>query len=464
MLHGHKALALLVIVPMMAAGCAPGPVTPVPSATVASAWPTLPSPTTAPIAVVPSATPTLVPATRAPTISAIAVLPTDTPRPTATLVVASLPAPTPAATLEPATYTVCASGCDFVLLQDAMDAAASGAIIELRDPVHTEAGIVIDKSLSVRGLGSDVTIIQAHASLSQAPDRVFLVTKDATVTLEGLTIRHGKPSVEVEGGGGIFNEGTLTVSSCIVSNNRANDGGGIRSTGDLTILDTTVRNNVADVRAAIGYECDSGGGIKSSQGTLRIFNSTISGNQAGSKDRGRGGGVFISCECDAEIVNSTISGNKSAAEGGGISVMGTLLLTHSTVARNISRAPGAGIFVRGRLDYEGSIVAQNFGQGNCAIGGPGDHRGKGSIGLSNNNLVEDGSCQASLSGEALLAPLADNGGPAMTHALLPGSPAIDALPASSCAWNSDQRGAPRPAVVTSAETPCDLGAFELQSP
>jgi hypothetical protein len=465
--HRHIALGPLIIVLTMAAACAPGPVTATPSAatTGTSPEPTLPSTTTpTPLAsVLPVTAPAIAPA-RTPSISATPILATDTPRPTASAPIAPFTSPMPTATLAPATHSVCASGCDFTTLQTAVDAVAPFAIIEVRNPVHTEAGIVIDKSVTVRGLGGGATIIQGHESLGQAPERVFHVTKDATVVLENMTIRHGKPSVEVDGGGGILNEGTLTVSYCIVSNNRANDGGGIRNTGDLTVLQTIVRNNVADVRAPIGYECDSGGGIKSSQGTLRIINSTISGNQAGSKDQGRGGGVFVSCACQAEIVNSTISGNKAAGEGGGIAVMGTLLLTHATVARNISRTAGAGIYVRGQLNYESSIIAQNFGKDHCAIGGPGDYRGKGSIGLNSNNLVEDGSCAASLSGDALLAPLADNGGPTMTHALLAGSPAIDVLAASTCPLNSDQRGAPRPVALTSTDTPCDLGAFELQGP
>jgi WD40 repeat protein len=63
----------------------------------------------------------------------------------------------------------------------------------------------------------------------------------------------------------------------------------------------------------------------------------------------------------------------------------------------------------------------------------------------------------------LLGPLADNGGNTLTHALLPGSTAIDAVPAISCTLPTDQRGALRPAVQTSPETPCDIGAFEFQA-
>ena len=78
------------------------------------------------------------------------------------------------------------------------------------------------------------------------------------------------------------------------------------------------------------------------------------------------------------------------------------------------------------------------------------------------NLIEDGSCNADFSGDPMLGPLADNGGGISTHSLLPGSPAIDAIPAILCTLPTDQRGALRPIAQISPDTPCDIGAFELQ--
>ena len=63
----------------------------------------------------------------------------------------------------------------------------------------------------------------------------------------------------------------------------------------------------------------------------------------------------------------------------------------------------------------------------------------------------------------LLLPLADNGGPTLSRALLSGSPAIDAIPVVSCTLPTDQRGGLRPIVQTSSDTPCDIGAFEVQT-
>ena len=353
---------------------------------------------------------------------------------------------------------MCAAGCDFTTIQAAIDDADTpdGAIIEVTDPIHTEAGIVVNKDVTIRGLGADNTIVQAHDTPGEAPERVFLVKKGATVFFERMTIRHGKPSLQDEGGGGIMNYGTLTLKNCVVGSNTANDGAGIYNRGALTLVNSTVSNNTADGIAPPGYECGSGGGIKSSDGTLALVNSTVSSNKA-EGSRGKGGGVHVSCKCTAVFTNSTISGNGADRYGGGVSIMGTLHLTNCTISNNMSAKKGGGVYVRGRLDYVNTIIANNRGGGDCAIGGPGGYKGKGAIGTNRYNLVEDGSCSPEISGDPMLGPRADNGGDTLTHALLPGSPAIDVIPAGECPVGTDQRGRSRLQGAA-----CDLGAFELQ--
>jgi Tol biopolymer transport system component len=370
----------------------------------------------------------------------------------------------PSATPRPATHSVCATGCDFDTIQAVVDSPALGTdvVVELRDPIHTEPGIIIDRNITIRGMGAESTIVQASETLSSSPERVIEVREGAEVRLERITIRHGNPSNDEIGGGGIINFGSLVLTECVISNNTANDGAGLYNRGILTLVGTTVRDNFADAVAPPGYECGSGGGIKSTQGTLTVIDSTISGNQAGVDDRGRGGGAFISCDCDAKFINSTISGNKTVRYGGGIAVMGTLELIHSTVARNTSREPGSGVYVRGQMDYVNSLIADNYGGDNCVIGGEGGFRGKGSVGANSGNLVAGGGCGATFSDNPRLNHLADNGGLTFTHALREGSPAIDAIPPDQCQQTHDQRGVQRPIEVTSSDTPCDIGAFELE--
>jgi hypothetical protein len=171
--------------------------------------------------------------------------------------------------------------------------------------------------------------------------------------------------------------------------------------------------------------------------------------------------VHIGCNCAAVFANTTISGNEAFRDGGGISIHGTLQLANCSISDNTTFGKGGGVYVRGQLDYVNTIIANNTGsEGNCAI--VSDFMGTGSIGTNKHNLVEDGTCSPDFSGNPLLGPLADNGGATWTHALLPGSPAIDAVPVDDWTLPIDQCGNPRPAVQTFAGTPCDIGAFEWQ--
>ncbi len=102
-------------------------------------------------------------------------------------------------------------------------------IVELRDSVHTEPGIIIDRSITIRGKTAESTIVQAHGGASTSPERVMQIEEGAEVQLEKMTISHGNPSDDEIGGGGILNFGSLTLIECVVSDNRANDGAGTRA-------------------------------------------------------------------------------------------------------------------------------------------------------------------------------------------------------------------------------------------
>ena len=159
--------------------------------------------------------------------------------------------------------------------------------------------------------------------------------------------------------------------------------------------------------------------------------------------------------------NSTFSGNSVSATGGGIgNIGGTLTVTHSTFSGN-SASEGGGIYngvdpdteTIGTLTLANTILANSPSGGDCVNNG-------GTLTPAGVNLVEDGSCGAStdpthfLTGDPQLGPLAPNGGPTQTHALLVGSPAIDAADNSFC-LDTDQRGVARP-----QGTACDIGAYE----
>ncbi len=145
---------------------------------------------------------------------------------------------------------------------------------------------------------------------------------------------------------------------------------------------------------------------------------------------------------------------------GGIHNEGTLTLTNSTVSGNTARcagegcdAVGGGIHNRGTFTPANTIVAKNPSGGDCS--------NLGTITSNGFNLDSDNSCNLNMGlgdlpgVDPLLGSLQNNGGPTETHALLPGSPAIDAVTSGCPPPATDQRGVSRPQGIH-----CDIGAYE----
>lgn len=163
------------------------------------------------------------------------------------------------------------------------------------------------------------------------------------------------------------------------------------------------------------------------------------------------------------VQNLTIAnGNAGYGGGGGIYNGGTLTVTHSTFSGNSAISnPGGGIFNDGTLNLTNTILANN------TVGPVENDCEPGTLNASGVNLVKDGLCGSSFPAgtDPNLGPLADNGGPTQTFALLLGSPAIDAVPDTSCPPPAtDQRGVTRPQDGNGDGSAfCDIGAYELQA-
>lgn len=363
-----------------------------------------------------------------------------------------------------AEITVGAAGCDVTRLQEAVRLAEPGRnVIVLMDPVHTEAGIVVDRDVSIRGFGAGKTVLQAAAGPQEAEDRVLVIQEGVRATVSSLTIRHGNPREPLRCGGGVQNFGDLVLEDCVVCDNAAVYGVGIWNRGRLLMRRCTVSGNqglrrtTAEVKSAEGCT-GSGAGIKNEpHAELSCEDCTIWGNSA----QRRGGGLFVSCESTARLVNCTVSGNRSVYEGGGIHVRGDAELVHCTIAFNQSSRQGGGIFNIGRLDLVCCLVAGNR-VGDFVSGVGAGIYGEGRLERNEHNLVADGSLEGCLAGDALLEPLAANGGTTATHALQSGSPAVDAVPLGLLIVRLDQRGLPRAAGSGSGGQGGDIGAFERQ--
>jgi beta-glucanase (GH16 family) len=291
--------------------------------------------------------------------------------------------------------------------------------------------------------------------------RVFVIDPNVTAAIRNLKVAHG---FGYELAGGILNNGTLTLDRVIVANNRVDTSGedfwkggaGIYSgeNSTLTVIDSTVADNTAAQ--------SNGGGIHAFFRTIvRIERSTISGNSANV-----GGGLRTLG--DIQIINSTISGNSTYGWMGGafFHTDGVMHVLSSTIANN-SAPPGTtgGAFVgtftdaNATLTLSNSLLAGNSGT-QCFYA----PFGSGMVTLTSlgHNLITDASCFPVASdlvvSDALIGPLAANGGPTPTHALLDGSPAIDAADTAACP-PTDQRGVHRP-----QGRGCDIGAFERERP
>ena len=244
-------------------------------------------------------------------------------------------------------------------------------------------------------------------------------------------------------GGGIYHhssDGTLTISRSTISGNKAHYGGGING-GPLTMTDSTVSGNSSR---------SNGGGI---HGGGTLVNSVLSGNTA----REDGGGLAGA----GTLINVTISGNIAGRRGGGIfSDSNSLILTNSTMTLNVAEVDGGGIYSdEGTVEVVNTIIAKN----SSTRKGPecyGDITSKG------HNIVGDWSDCSVLAttgdrvGTSLnsidpkLGPLQGNGGATESHGLSLGSPAIDSADNTTCP-STDQRGIARPRGAA-----CDIGAYE----
>jgi hypothetical protein len=222
----------------------------------------------------------------------------------------------------------------------------------------TTGELAINKDLTISGPGSGVlTVSGNHAS------RVFDIAATFTVSLSGLTIADG---FTTGSGGGIFNAGTLTVTSCTLSGNSAVFGGGGIDNyfGTLTVTGSTLSGNTAT--AYFG----GGGGIWSN-GMLTVTNSTLSDNHCGG-----GGGGIASSDRTLTVTGCTLSGN-SGGDGGGISAggngsVGILTVTDSILSGNSSDEYGGGI----SNEYDFGVTLTVTG---CTLSGNSAYYGGGGI-------------------------------------------------------------------------------------
>jgi hypothetical protein len=347
----------------------------------------------------------------------------------------------------------------------------------------TSGQLIIDKDVTIQGLGAKVLTVQRSNAPGTPNFRIFEVKSGTTVAISGLTITNGHAPDGGEDspggdGGGISNAGKLTLMAVAVSSNRAGNGGpgavglhhgapggaggGIfnASEATLSVSNSTISSNRSgDGGSSVldGGPGGAGGGIYNSpMSTLTISNSTISGNQTGVNedgDPGAGGGIYNAGTTTLTLSNCTITDN-SASHGGGIDAVGSIAPTiGSSIIASNSALSGP--------DVKGSISSQGYN----LIGNASDS--SGFTQMTDQTGTQAMMLTPGLELDAMNKPrLKDNGGPTPTIALLCDSPAIDKGKNFTSA-TTDQRGAGFARIFDNsplnASEGTDIGAFELQT-
>lgn len=348
---------------------------------------------------------------------------------------------------------------------------SSAAIITVNNSLDAGVGCTLREAITSinAGVASGGCVasgvLGTNDSIDFSVSEVIVSGSELAIT-ENVSFNPDGSEVTIDGDG--F-EGVFYIENSTVSFDRVTITGGntIGGGGGIYAYNSSVSLNNSTVS---GNEADYGAGIYSNVSTIELSNSTVSGNSA----EDYGGGIYAYANSTVTLSNSTVSSNLSGAYTGGIfNASGVLELSNSTVTGNSGSTTyysyGGGIAVL----FSTVTLNNNLIAGNTAFDA-GELYNIGSTITSNSNLFGDSVVfftpstsdtlidlnQTNLS--TVLSPLADNGGPTLTHVLPPGSPAIDAGDNTVCAAapvnNRDQRGESR--LSGSA---CDIGAVEVQA-
>ena len=342
--------------------------------------------------------------------------------------------------------------------------------------------LVVEQNVDIVGpVRGTLRITGAHAA------SVLRIATGASCSISSLSIEQGKADF----GAGIRNDGTLTLTNCILKNNRGVAGGGIYNEGTAILTACTIAGNQASSTTS-----GSGGGGVVNSGTMTMTDCTLTGNRGGQgaggianggtlaltnctldgNSGGQGGGIYNSGALT--LSNCTITRNKARyGVGGGVLNIGTATLTNCTLDRNTAFAGTGSLGGGGIWHYAFNGSATALTNTIVAHGGRGRDCGGDPIISGGHNLDSDGTCFASggsdlVNADPMLARPGNYGGPTPTLALCTAlrtpagscrgaSPALDAgddavtYPPDNLA--TDQRGLPRKAGAH-----VDIGACEAQ--
>jgi CSLREA domain-containing protein len=262
--------------------------------------------------------------------------------------------------------------------------------------------VITANGVFLRGAGASTTIIDGASRNGGGPGtfpRIFDIADGAAATIEGVTIRNGGGTSNTQGGGGIYNRGTLTLAEVVLTQNGTPSigGGGIYNSGRLSITDSTLSSNSGP----------SGGGIyNANPGSVILTSSTVSGNEAYF-----GGGIYNASALGRPDVSgappaitiskSLISGNTASTEilfiislrntlgglGAGLyTADGLVKVDASTFQANLASGIGTNTAVTGRQASLGGAMYSGAPPDSATGNGPDTGRGNGAATITNSTL------------------------------------------------------------------------------
>ncbi len=318
--------------------------------------------------------------------------------------------------------------------------------------------------------GGNATFEQVSAhSGNPAPDAdtiarggVIRVDSGGSLSITNGAVLQGKAPGSSAQGGGIYTAGQLALTDVTIADNQSGSGGGlyVDSGGNANVLDSVISSNDASSGGAVAgtgaaqfagsllrdNSAGFGGAVETNScGSFRFTYTTISGNYAAQE----GGAIYVE-DANVFLSNATVSSNQSSADAGGLAVFHATGCSPRVFATNTILAANSdykGYPDCHDLSAAGGLVASG---GHNVIGDPSN------CGFSTSLGDQFGSSGSPL--DPKLAPLANNGGPTQTMALLPDSPAVEKGDRASCG-SADQRGV---LIGHDGDAGCDIGAYELQ--
>ena len=363
---------------------------------------------------------------------------------------------------------------------------------------------VVSNSVSQATASGGGLLMNQNGTLTMTGSQVLSNSAGSLAAGGGLLVGFGSNAkltdVTVAGnhansGSGIFNQGTITLTTSHIHDNTGGGGGGLFNGHRATLVSSEVISNIALPGGGGGLEnitgatltltgsvvlsntAGVGGGLKNEGGgTTVLTNTVLAGNTAGT-----GGGIYNNGGVLTMTASAIVSNTALFGQGGGLYVIGTVKASNTTFSGNNAQLDGGGLYAPGALTLNNVTIANNRSIAGAG-GGISTHSGAGGIRntLIGGNLAAtsgldcDGTLRSddynliqNAAGCAFLGPVSNTlsntvlamgplelFGSTWAHALLGGGPALDAGDDVTC-LPIDQRGASRPAGAH-----CDIGAFE----